>query len=86
LTCCSVNRRGLPKQSTACPGSSQAGVRALADEIPFKLGECSEDVEHQLPSTGGGVDLLLQGPEANASLLQLPNRLDEMRQGAAEPV
>src|SRR3954452_673046 len=61
-------------------------VGALPDEVPLELGQCAEDVEDQFPTAGGGVDLFLEGAEANAPLLQLPDSLDQMRQRAAEPV
>src|SRR3954467_7380193 len=58
----------------------------LPDQIPLKLSQGAKDVKDQLATAGGGVDLLLQGPEANAALLQVPDGVDQMRQGAAEAV
>jgi len=46
-------------------------VGSLPDEVTLELSERPEDVEHELAAAGRGVDLFLQGPEANASLLQL---------------
>jgi hypothetical protein len=60
--------------------------RSNSASAPFELGQCPEDVKNQLAATGRGVDLLLEGAEADASLLQLPDRLDQMREGAAESV
>jgi len=54
-------------------------MRALADEVTLKLGQCPKDVKDELAATGGGVDLLLQGTEADAPLLQLPDGVDQMR-------
>jgi hypothetical protein len=61
-------------------------VGPLPDEIPLELCERSEDVEDELAATGRGVGLLLQGAEADASLLQLFDRVDEVGEGAAESV
>src|SRR3954465_8188103 len=58
----------------------------LPDQIPLKLSQSAKDVKDQLATAGGGVDLLLQGPEANAARLQVPDGADKMRQGAAEPI
>jgi hypothetical protein len=40
-------------------------VGALPDEVPLELGQRSENMKDQLAAAGGGVDLLLQGSEAN---------------------
>src|SRR4051795_2926008 len=58
----------------------------LPDQIPLKLSQSAKNVEDQLATAGGGVDLLLQGPEANTALLQVPDGVDQMRQGAAEAI
>src|SRR4051812_17611966 len=71
---------GPPKQPASCPGSLQSCMGSLPDEVPLKLRQGAEDVEHQLAATGRGVDLLLQGPEAHASRLELPDGLDQMRE------
>src|SRR4051794_36694715 len=57
------------EQPTSSPSSCQACVGPLPDEIPLKLRQCAEDVEDQFAATGGGIDLLLQGPKANPALL-----------------
>src|SRR3954467_12119392 len=57
---------GPTKQPTSSSSSCQACVGPLPDEIPLKLCERSEDMEDELAATGRGVDLLLQGAEANA--------------------
>src|SRR4051794_7141578 len=43
-------------------------------------------MKDQLAAAGRGVDLFLQGPEANAPFLQLLDGLDEVLEGAAQPV
>jgi hypothetical protein len=61
-------------------------VGPLPDEITLELSQCPEDVEHELATAGRGIDLLLQRPKANTPLLQLSDGLDQMCEGAAEPV
>src|SRR4051794_5496304 len=58
----------------------------LPDQIPLKLSQSAKDVKDELAAAGGGVDLLLYRAEANAALLQVPDGVDQMRQGAAEAV
>ena len=43
-------------------------------------------MEDQLPAGGGGVDVLGDALEANVPVVQAGDRLDEMGEGAAEPV
>src|SRR5688572_24515356 len=43
-------------------------------------------MEDQLAAAGGGVDLLRQALEANASLPELPDRLDEVRERTPEAI
>ena len=43
-------------------------------------------MEHETTSRGRGVDVLLQGDEANATGLEDVNLVDEVADGAAEPV
>jgi hypothetical protein len=43
-------------------------------------------VKHELAATGRGVDLLLEGAEANPALLQLPDGLDQMGERPPQPV
>jgi hypothetical protein len=61
-------------------------VGSLPDEVPFKLRQRPEDVEHQLAAAGGGVDLLLQALEVDALTLEVPDRLDEVLKGSAKPI
>jgi hypothetical protein len=45
-------------------------VSPLDDELADELGEGGEDVEHQPPAGGGGVEGLMQGPEADAAFTE----------------
>jgi hypothetical protein len=64
----------------------QAGLDALTDEAAFTLGEGGEPVINQVFPRRGGVYALLQTLEADASLLQGGHHLDEVFQGAPQPV
>jgi hypothetical protein len=71
----------------AGPGGGQPGAGALADEVAFELGQSREDVEHELAAGGGGgVDRLLEAAEADPALSQAGDGIDQVPQGAAEPV
>ena len=59
---------------------------ALPDQVAFELGQRPEDVEDELAAAGGGVDLLLQGLEADAPLLKQGDGVDEVAQGAAKSI
>src|SRR3954468_24767851 len=73
-------RLGPTKQPTSSSSSCQACVGPLPDEIPLELSERAEDMEDQFAPAGRGVDLLLEGAEADAPSLQVGDRLNEMRQ------
>ena len=68
------------------PGRGQPGAGAFADQVAFELGQSGKDVEDELATRGGGVDRLLQTPEPDAPLGQAGDGIDQMAQGAAEPV
>jgi hypothetical protein len=82
LTASCAHQLRNPGSSSSC----QACVGPLPDEIPLKLCERSKDMEDELAATGRGVDLLLQGAEANALADKSGDRLDQVWQGAAQPV
>ena len=77
---------GPAKQPAALAGCYKPRVGPLPDEVTFKLRQCPEHMEDELPATGRGVDLLLQRPEANAPAGKVKHRVNKMRQGAAKPV
>ena len=60
---------GSAKQPATGAGSLEACMSALPDEVTLELSERTKDMEDELPATGGGINLLLQRPEANAALL-----------------
>jgi hypothetical protein len=70
----------------ASPGRGQPSRRAFADEITFELSQGREHMEDEFAAGGGGVDRLLQTAEPDAALAQPGDRVDQMREGAAEAV
>jgi hypothetical protein len=62
------------------------GGGAFADEVAFELGQGGEHVEDELAAGGGGVDRLLEAPEPDAAVGQAGDDVDQVAQGAAEPI
>jgi len=54
----------------------EAGEGAVAGEV--SLGQRAEDVEHQAPAGGGGVDRLGQRAEADAAFVEDADGVDEV--------
>ena len=74
--------------AAAGPGSLQALAGALDDQLALELIDRAEDVEDQPPGRRGGVDLLLQDDQADATLAQLVGQRQEVLQrphGAGQP-
>ena len=61
-------------------------ARSLSDETAFKLGDCAEDMEHQLASRRRGVDLLFEGQERDALLLEGFDNIEKFAEGTSEAV
>ena len=72
--------------AAAGPGGGQPGAGAFADEVAFELGQGGEDVEDELAARGGGVDRLLEAAEPDPAVGQAGDGVDQVPQGAAEPV
>jgi hypothetical protein len=57
--------------STPSPASSSRGgearQRSFSDEIPLKLCQRAEDLEHELPAARTGIQLLLQTSEVHTT-------------------
>jgi hypothetical protein len=66
--------------------SGQAGGGAFADEVAFELGQGGEHVEDELADGGGGVDRFLEAAEPDAAVGQAGDGVDQVPQGAAEPI
>jgi hypothetical protein len=58
---------------------------AFPNQVALKLGERAEDVEDQLAGTRR-IDVLGQTPDADTTLLQGSNRLDQMLERSPQPI
>ena len=81
----SAPTRGRPSLSLG-PGAGEAGVDPLADHGPLVLGEDAHHAVHRPARGGGGVEPLLVQEQADAGLVQLLERVHQVRQRAAEAV
>jgi hypothetical protein len=59
---------------------------ALPDQVTFELGERAENMEDKLATRGRGVDLLGEGAEADATLRQRGDDVDQVLQGATQTI
>src|SRR3954447_13251246 len=73
---CESSRPAAGSSSSAC--CSEPGVSALPDEVSLELRQGPENMEDELASTARGVDLLLERAQANATLRELGDGIDEM--------
>lgn len=72
--------------TTTSTRRGQAGIGAFTDEVTLKLCQGSKDVEHE-PATGRtGVDILLQGVELDALLLQRVHVVNQVTAGPPQSV
>src|SRR4029450_6851930 len=83
---CPVQHRGAAAVAAAGPGCNQPRSCAFADQVAFELGQGREHMEDQLAARGGGINRLLQPPEADATVGLPSDRVDQVAQGAAEAV
>jgi hypothetical protein len=72
--------------AAAGAGGGQAGAGPLPDQVAFELGQGSEHVETPTCRRGGGVDLLLQAAEPDATLGQAGDGVDQVTQRPAKAV
>jgi hypothetical protein len=68
-------------RAAARPAVVRSRMRSRSNSA--RLGE---DVEDELAAGGGGVDRLLEAAEPDAALSQAGDGVDQMSEGAAEPV
>ena len=67
--------------AAAGPGRGQALPGALDDQLALELIDRAEEMEHQPPLRGGGVDLLFQDDQADAALAQLVGEGEQVLEG-----
>ena len=72
--------------AAAGPGCGQPGAGAFADQVAFELGQGGEHMKDELAAGGGGVDCLLEAAEPDAAVGQAGDGVDQVPQGAAEPI
>src|SRR5215203_3508691 len=72
--------------ASSISGSGKPGLGALANDVALELGKGAEDVEDELPAAGRGVDVLGEALEADALAVELRDGLDQVLEGAAEPI
>src|ERR687886_2456521 len=77
---------GRPPRAAAGSCCSKPGQRALTDQIALELGEGAEDVEDELAAKGGGVDALLEAAEADISLLELGDGVNQVPQRTSQAI
>jgi hypothetical protein len=80
------HHRGPAAPAAPGPGRGQPGAGAFADQVALELGQGGEDVEDELAAGSGGVDRLLEAAEPDAAVGQAGDGVDQMTQGAAEPI
>jgi len=68
------------------PRCRQSCHRALTDEIPLKLCECTEDVKDESSACIGGVDVLGQRLEPHTTCIKRVDDLDQVQQRTTEPI
>ena len=70
------------------PRARAAAKPSLVPRNQFadELGQGGEDVEHQAPAGGGGVDRFVQRPEPDIALAESGDNRDQVLQRAAETI
>jgi hypothetical protein len=70
----------------AGPRGGKARPGPLTDQVALELGQCGEDVEHELATRDSGIDRLLQAAEPDTTVGERGDGVDQVAQRAAEPV
>lgn len=66
----------------SCP--VETSDNPLADDVPFELGHGPDDGEHSLADGGGGIELLLEGDEAEIEAAERLQGCDQVLDGPSE--
>ena len=78
-----------PAFSTTCTSCGKASHGPFPDQVWLELSQGRKDAEEHRTCRGGGVIfsiLFTEHTQANATICQVAHRIDQMRQGATEPV
>ena len=67
-------------------GSGQCRVDLAAAHDQNQIHHGTEDLEEHAAEGGGGIDALVEHDEVDTAVLKLRGQLEEVFQGAAEPV
>ena len=78
--------RRPPQAHTTGAGGIQSLAGALDDQLADELRQRGEDMEHQPPAGGGGVQRLMQALEADSLPAQPGDDLDQVGQRPGQPV
>jgi hypothetical protein len=68
------------------PGGLEPSLGALPDQRAFTLSQGAEDVKDEFPRGGGRVKALVQHTEADATLPQPGDEVDEIAEGTSQPI
>jgi len=74
-----------PSEPPARPGSSQACLGALAQQVALHLGEHRANLQHGFAHDGRRIDPVLERAEADAFALELLKQVDELVGGEVVP-
>ena len=81
-----VQRRRTTTDTTTGAAGRQCGSGALTQKLHLELPKGGEDVEDQPPGRAGGVDVLVQRPQADATCLQGVHGGQKLAHGSRQTV
>src|SRR5690348_491055 len=70
----------------SCLRSGQSSKSSLSDQISFKLSQCTHEMEDQLATKCRCINIFSQADKIYAVLLKEIEGLDEIFEGATEPI
>jgi hypothetical protein len=81
-----IKHFGTTSQPATGAGSRKACLCALTNQVALKLGQSPEQVKYKSPPGGRGVNVFLQAPETDTSLLQSLDQMYQILEGTTQPV
>lgn len=82
----SVQAFGTSALPPAGPGGRQSGIGSFSNEVSLELGQCPKDMEDQLATTGGGIDLLREALEPDPAAIELGQQVNQGSKGTAQTI